>query len=67
MTNLEKRNNARNKVVKKIVESILLISGAREVIEGPRGNELFELMQKETHDLLTQYENKYVLSVNPNE
>lgn len=60
MTQKEKRNSARDRVVKKIIESILLISGARESIEGPRGSQLLELMQKETYDLIAHYEDKYI-------
>lgn len=67
MTKKEKRDNARVKTVKKIIDSILLISGAREVVEGPRGKELFELMERDTYDLLAQYEDKYVLSLTDNE
>lgn len=63
MTKVEKRNNARIKVVAKIIENILFVSGSREVVEGPRGSELLELMKKETHDLLTQFEERYVLGL----
>lgn len=59
MTNTEKRDNARNKVADKIIDGILFIAGAREVIEGPRGGELLELMRKDTINLIIQYESKY--------
>ena len=60
MTKKEKRDNARHIVVKKIVESILLVSGAKEIVEGPRGNELLELMRKDAYDLIASYESKYI-------
>lgn len=59
MTNTEKRNNARSKVVDKIIDGILFTVGAREIVEGPRGSELLELMRKDTLGLIVQYENKY--------
>lgn len=60
MTKKEKRDNARNRVVQKIVDNVLILSGACEVVEGPRGPELLELMRKETWMLLADFEENYV-------
>jgi len=60
MISNEKRENAKFRVIKRIIESILLVTGDRELIEGPRGQDLFDMMQKDVYDLLTKYEEKYI-------
>jgi hypothetical protein len=60
MTNKEKRDNARNRLVKNIIENVIMTTGAREVIDGARGSELRELLEREAYLLITQYETKYI-------
>jgi hypothetical protein len=59
MTKKEKRDNARLRVSKKIVENVLYLLGRQEIVEGPRGQELLNHIEKEIHTLIFQYETKY--------
>lgn len=67
MTKKEKRDNARNRMVHKLVDNILVLAGACEVVEGPRGNELLELMRKETYIFIADFEAMHVKKLDDNE
>lgn len=60
MTNKEKRDSARSRLIKKIIENVVMTIGARDIIEGPRGNELRELLEREAYLLISQYEERYI-------
>lgn len=66
MTKKEKRDNARNRMVNKLVDNILVLAGACEVVEGPRGHELLELMRKETWTFIADFEENYVKKLEDN-
>lgn len=65
MTNKEKLDNARKRMVEKLVDNILVLAGACDVVQGPRGNELLELMRRETSMFITDFEEMQIKRLFP--